>query len=148
MKTYMANPQTVERKWYIVDAKGLTMGRLASKVASILMGKHKPSYTPHVDSGDFVIVVNCKDLVLTGNKLLDKKYYHYSGFPGGMKEVTYKDLMEKKADFAFTQAVKGMLPKNSLGRKMLGRLKAYADANHEHVAQKPEVLDLKEGDNK
>jgi len=148
MKTFMANPQTVERKWYIVDATGLTFGRLASKVSTILMGKHKPSYTPHVDSGDFVIVINCKDLVLTGNKMLQKKYYHYSGFPGGMKEVDYKDLMEKKSDFAFKHAVKGMLPKNSLGRKMLDRLKVYADANHGHAAQKPEVLDLKEGENK
>ena len=148
MKTYMANPQTVERKWYIVDATGLTLGRVASKVATILMGKHKASYTPHVDGGDFVIVINCKDLVLTGNKLLQKKYFHYSGYPGGIKEVTYKDLMEKQADFAFVQAVKGMLPKNSLGRKMISRLKAYADASHGHEAQKPEVLDLKEGENK
>lgn len=147
MKTYMANPQTVERKWYIVDATGCTFGRLASKVANILMGKHKTTYTPHVDSGDFVIVINSKELKLTGDKLLQKKYYHHSGYPGGIKEVTYKDLMEKKADFAFKQAVKGMLPKNSLGYAMLNRLKVYTDANHGHEAQKPEVLDLK-GENK
>lgn len=147
MKTYMANPQTVERKWYIVDAKGLTFGRLASKVANVLMGKHKTTYTPHVDSGDFVIVINCSELVLTGDKLAQKKYYHYSGFPGGLKEVGYDKLMKEKANFAFTQAVKGMLPKNSLGRKMINRLKAYNDANHGHEAQKPEILDLK-GENK
>ncbi len=143
MKTYMANPQTVERKWYIVDAKGLTLGRLASKVASVLMGKHKPSYTPHVDSGDFVIVINCNDIVLTGNKLIDKKYYHYSGHPGGLKEVQYKKLMEERADFAFERAVKGMLPKNSLGRKMFTRLKAYKDDKHGHEAQQPIELSLK-----
>ncbi|MBQ8749586.1 MAG: 50S ribosomal protein L13 [Clostridia bacterium] len=148
MKTYMANPQTVERKWYIVDATGLTLGRLASKVASVLVGKHKPSYTPHVDTGDFVIVINCKDLVLTGKKLTDKYYRHHSGFPGGLKEVQYKHLMEKKPEFAFYQAVKGMMPKNALGRNMIKKLKVYADANHGHEAQKPEVLDLKEGDNK
>ena len=148
MKTYMANPQTVERKWYIVDAKGATFGRLASKVAHILMGKNKTTYTPHVDGGDFVIVINCKDLVLTGNKLVDKKYYKYSGMPGGLKEVSYKTLMESKPEFAFAQAVKGMLPKNSLGRKMFDRLKAYADDNHGHEAQKPEVLNLKEGEDK
>lgn len=147
MKTYMANPQTVERKWYIVDAKGLTFGRLASKVANVLMGKHKTTYTPHVDSGDFVIVINCSELVLTGDKLAQKKYYHYSGFPGGLKEVGYDKLMKEKANFAFTQAVKGMLPKNSLGRKMINRLKTYNDANHGHEAQKPEILDLK-GENK
>lgn len=142
MNTFMANPQTVERKWYIVDASGCTFGRLASKVAMILMGKNKPTYTPHVDGGDFVIVINCKDLVLTGNKLIDKKHYTHSGRPGGLKETTYKDLMENKPEFAFAEAVKGMLPKNSLGRKMIERLKAYADANHGHEAQKPEVINL------
>ena len=148
MKTFMANPQTVERKWYIVDAKGCTFGRLASKVAMILMGKNKPTYTPHVDGGDFVIVTNCKDLVLTGNKLIDKKHYKHSGRPGGLKETSYKDLMENKPEFAFVEAVKGMLPKNGLGKKMIERLKAYADENHGHEAQKPEVINLKEGENK
>jgi large subunit ribosomal protein L13 len=148
MKTYMANNQTVERKWYIVDASGLTLGRLASKVANVLMGKHKTTYTPHVDSGDYVIVINCKDLVLTGNKLSQKKYFHYSGMPGGLSEVDYKTLMATKANFAFEQAIKGMLPKNSIGRKQMTRLKAYNDANYGHEAQKPIVLDLKEGENK
>lgn len=143
MKTYMANPQTVERKWYIVDAKGQTLGRLASRVASVLAGKNKPTYTPHVDTGDFVIVINCKDLVLTGNKLEDKYYHHHSGYVGGLKSVQYKSLMNEKPEFAFYTAVKGMLPKSSLGRNMLKKLKVYADDNHGHEAQKPEVLNLK-----
>lgn len=147
MKTYMANPQTVEKKWYIVDATGLSMGRLASRVASVLAGKNKPTYTPHVDTGDYVIVINCKDMVLTGKKLTDKYYRHHSGFPGGLKEIQYKTLMEKRPEFAFYQAVKGMMPKSNLGKKMLMKLKAYADANHGHEAQKPEVLDLREGGN-
>lgn len=145
MKTYMANPQTVERKWYIVDATGLTLGRLASRVASVLTGKNKPTYTPHVDTGDYVIVINCKDLVLTGKKMTDKYYRHHSGFPGGLKEIQYKNLMEKRPEFAFYQAVKGMMPKNNLGKNMLMKLKVYADANHGHEAQKPEILDLSEG---
>lgn len=143
MNTYMANPQTVERKWYLVDATGMTLGRLASRVASVLRGKNKPTYTPHVDTGDYVIVINCKDVVLTGNKLEDKYYRHYSGYVGGLKETQYKKLMVTKPEFAVYQAVKGMMPKNNLGSKMLKKLKVYADANHGHEAQKPEILDLK-----
>ena len=123
MKTFMANPQTVERKWYIVDATGLTLGRLASRVASVLTVKNKPTYTPHVDTGDYVIVINCKDLVLTGKKMTDKYYRHHSGFPGGLKEIQYKHLMETRPEFAFYQAVKGMMPKNNLGKDMLKKLK-------------------------
>ena len=146
MKTYMANPQTVDRKWYVVDAKGQTLGRLASRVAMVLTGKHKPTYTPHVDTGDFVIIINCKDIVLTGNKLEDKYYRHHSGYVGGLKEVQYKTLMNTKPEFAVYQAVKGMMPKNSLGRKMIKKLKVYAGSEHGHEAQKPEVLNLAKGD--
>ncbi len=142
MKTYMANPQTVERKWYVVDADGKTFGRLASSVAVILRGKHKPEYTPHVDTGDFVIVINSDKLVLTGKKLDQKIYYHHSGFIGGMKETKYRDLMAKKSDFAFSLAVKRMLPKNSLGRNMLKKLRVFKGAEHTHAAQKPELLEL------
>ena len=146
MKTYMANPQTVEKKWYIVDASGETLGRLASRVAMVLTGKSKPTYTPHVDTGDFVIIINCKDIVLTGNKLEDKYYRHHSGYVGGLKEVQYKTLMSKKPEFAVYEAVKGMMPKNSLGRKMIKKLKVYAGSEHGHEAQKPEVLKLTKGD--
>ena len=146
MKTYMANPQTVERKWYVVDAAGETLGRLASRVAMVLTGKHKPTYTPHVDAGDFVIIINCKDIVLTGNKLEDKYYRHHSGYVGGLKEVQYKTIMRTKPEFAVYEAVKGMMPKNSLGRKMIKKLKVYAGSEHGHEAQKPEVLKLTKGD--
>ncbi len=148
MKTYMANPQTVDRKWYVVDAKGETLGRLASRVAMVLTGKSKPTYTPHVDTGDFVIVINCKDIVLTGNKLEDKYYHHHTGYVGGLKEVQYKTLMAKKPEFVVYEAVKGMMPKNSLGRKMIKKLKVYAGSEHGHEAQKPEVLTLTKGDKK
>lgn len=147
MKTFMANPQNVEKQWFIVDAAGQTLGRLASRVAMVLTGKHKPTYTPNADAGDFVIVINCKDIVLTGNKLEDKYYRYHTGYVGGLKEVQYKKLMAEKPEFAVYNAVKGMMPKNNLGRKMLTKLKVYADANHGHEAQKPVVLDLK-GDNK
>ncbi len=143
MKTYMANPQTVESKWYIVDATDVPLGRLASQVAAILRGKNKPEFTPHVDTGDHVIVINSDKVVLTGNKLRDKKYYHHSGYVGGMKEVGYDKLMKEQSDFAVKKAVKGMLPKNSLGTKMIKKLKVYKDANHNHEAQKPEVISIK-----
>lgn len=143
MKTYMANPQNVERKWYVIDATGHTLGRLASEVAKILRGKNKPIYTPHVDTGDHVIIINADKIKLTGKKL-DQKYYRWhTGHPGGLKEIKYKDLMATKPDFAFTLAVKGMLPKNSLGRQMLKKLRVYAGAEHSHEAQKPEVLEIK-----
>ena len=140
MKTYMANAQTVERKWYVVDAAGLTLGRLATRVAAVLRGKHKPTFTPNVDTGDFVIVINTDKVVLTGKKLEDKFYRYHTGYIGGLKEVPYKKLMAEKSDLAVYEAVRGMLPKNSLGRTMLKKLRVYKGAEHNHVAQKPEVL--------
>ena len=140
MKTYMAHAETVERKWYVVDAAGVTLGRLATKVATVLRGKHKPTYTPHVDTGDFVIVINTDKVVLTGKKLEDKYYRYHSGYIGGLKEISYKKLMAEKSDLAVYEAVKGMLPKNSLGRQMLKKLKVYKGAEHNHAAQKPEEL--------
>ncbi len=140
MKTYMAHAETVERKWYVVDAAGLTLGRLATRVASVLRGKNKPTYTPNVDTGDFVIVINTDKVVLTGKKLEDKFYRYHSGYIGGLKEIPYKKLMAEKSDLAVYEAVKGMLPKNSLGRVMLKKLRVYKGAEHNHAAQKPEVL--------
>ena len=142
MKTYMAHAETVERKWYVVDAAGLTLGRLATKVASVLRGKHKPTFTPNVDTGDFVIVINTDKVVLTGKKLEDKFYRYHSGYIGGLKEIPYKKLMAEKSDLAVYEAVKGMLPKNSLGRVMLKKLRVYKGAEHNHAAQKPEVLKI------
>ena len=140
MKTYMANAQTVERKWYVVDAAGLTLGRLATRVASVLRGKNKPTYTPNVDCGDFVIIINTDKVVLTGKKLEDKFYRYHTGYIGGLKEISYKKLMAEKSDLAVYEAVKGMLPKNSLGRAMLKKLRVYKGAEHNHAAQKPETL--------
>ena len=140
MKTYMAHAETVERKWYVVDAAGIPLGRLATKVASVLRGKHKPTFTPNVDTGDFVIVLNTDKVVLTGKKLEDKFYRYHSGYIGGLKEIPYKKLMAEKSDLAVYEAVKGMLPKNSLGRVMLKKLRVYKGAEHNHAAQKPEVL--------
>ena len=142
MKTYMANAQTVERKWYVVDAAGLTLGRLSTRVASVLRGKNKPTYTPNVDCGDFVIVINTDKVVLTGKKLEDKFYRYHTGYIGGLKEISYKKLMAEKSDLAVYEAVKGMLPKNSLGRAMLKKLRVYKGAEHNHAAQKPEVLKI------
>lgn len=142
MKTYMAHTENVVRKWYVVDAEGIPMGRLASRVAAILRGKNKPTFTPNVDTGDFVIIVNTDKVVLTGKKL-EKKYYRYhTGFIGHLKEIQYKTLMETKSDVAVYEAVKGMLPKNSLGRKMLKKLKVFKGPEHTHQAQQPEVLKL------
>ncbi len=139
MSTFMANPQNIERKWYLVDAEGKTMGRLAADVATLLNGKHKVTYTPHQDCGDFVIVTNVEKMVLTGKKL-DQKYYRtHSGFPGGLKEVKYDKLMATKPELALRLAVRGMLPKNSIGRASLNRLKLFRGAEHTHAAQKPEV---------
>ena len=142
MKTFMANAQTVERKWYVVDADGMTLGRLASQVAAILRGKNKPIYTPHCDTGDHVIVINAAKVVLTGKKLDQKVYYHHSGYAGGMKETKYRKLMAEKPEFAVKHAVVGMLPKGPLGRQMARKLRVYAGPEHEHEAQKPEVLEL------
>ena len=140
MKTYMANAQTVERKWYVVDAAGVPLGRLASRVASVLCGKNKPTFTPNVDTGDFVIVVNTDKVVLTGKKTEDKFYRYHTGYIGGLKEISYKKLLAEKSDLAVYEAVKGMLPKNSLGRAMLKKLRVYKGAEHNHAAQKPEEL--------
>ena len=138
----MAKAETVQRKWYVVDAEGMVLGRLASQVAAILRGKNKPTFTPHVDTGDHVIVLNADKVVLTGDKLNQKFYRRHSGYPGGLKETSYKDLMAKKADLAVIEAVRGMLPKNALGRQMVKKLRVYKGAEHDHAAQKPEVLEL------
>ena len=142
MKTYMAHAETVERKWYVVDAAGVPLGRLASRVASVLRGKNKPTFTPNVDCGDFVIVINTDKAVLTGKKLENKFYRYHTGYIGGLKEISYKKMMAEKSDLAVYEAVKGMLPKNSLGRTMLKKLKVYKGAEHNHAAQKPEELKL------
>lgn len=142
MKTYMANAQTVERKWYVVDAAGIPLGRVASRVAAILRGKNKPTYTPNVDCGDFVIVLNSDKIVLTGKKMEDKFYRYHTGYIGGLKEISYKKLMAEKSDVALYEAVRGMLPKNSLGRDMIKKLKIYKGGEHNHAAQKPEELKL------
>ena len=143
MSTYMANPATAEHKWYVIDADGVVLGRLASQVALMLRGKHKPTFTPHVDTGDFIIVINTDKIALTGNKLDQKIYYHHTGHPGGIKETKYRDLMAKKSEFALKKAVRGMLPKGPLGNKMLKKLKVYAGAEHPHAAQQPEVFNMK-----
>ena len=140
MQTYMANPDKIERKWYVVDAEGCTLGRLASGVASVLRGKNKPQFTPHVDTGDYVIVVNADKIKVTGKKLEQKIYYNHSDYVGGMKETTLKEMMAKKPEKVIELAVKGMLPKGPLGRSMYSKLFVYAGPEHKHAAQKPEVL--------
>ncbi len=142
MKSFVAKPADIERKWYVIDADGQTLGRVATQVAMILRGKHKPIYTPHVDCGDNVIVINAGKVVLTGNKLDQKKYYRYSGYIGGLKETGARDMLEKAPEKMFFEAVKGMMPKNSLGREMLKKLRVYAGPEHEHAAQKPETYTL------
>ena len=142
LNTYMAKPAEVERKWYVVDAEGMVLGRLASQVANILRGKNKPIYTPHVDTGDYVIIVNASKVILTGKKLDQKIYYHHTGYPGGLKETKYRALMATKPEFAVRHAVVGMLPKGTLGRQMAKKLKIYAGPEHEQAAQKPEALEL------
>lgn len=142
MKTYSAKPLEVERKWWVVDAEGQTLGRLASTVANILRGKNKPQYTPHVDTGDFVIVINSSKVVVSGNKETDKKYYRHSGYPGGLKVETFKSLMEKNPVAAVEKAVKGMLPHNTLGQEQFNKLKVYAGAEHPHQAQNPQVYEM------
>ena len=140
MKSFMASPSTVERKWYVVDAEGKTLGRLASEVANVLRGKNKPTYTPHIDTGDYVIVVNAEKIQVTGKKLDQKIYYHHSDYVGGMKETTLREMMAKKPEKVVELAVKGMLPKGPLGREMYTKLFVYAGPEHKHAAQKPEVL--------
>ena len=143
MKTYMATPSTIERKWYVVDAEGQTLGRLASEVAAVLRGKHKPTYTPHLDTGDYVIVINADKIKLTGRKESQKMYYRFTGYVGNMKEITYKTMMEKHPERIVEIAVKGMIPHNALGRQVLSKLHVYAESEHPHQAQKPEVLEIK-----
>ena len=140
MQTYMANPDKIERKWYVVDAEGCTLGRLASGVASVLRGKNKPQFTPHVDTGDYVIVVNADKIKVTGKKMDQKIYYNHSDYVGGMKETTLKEMMAKKPEKVIELAVKGMLPKGPMGRDMIKKLHVYAGAEHANQAQKPEVL--------
>ena len=142
MKTVMANAKTVERQWWVVDAANMPLGRVASQVAAILRGKTKPDYTPHFDNGDYVIVINTDQMILKGNKLEDKYYYRHSGYPGGLKQTAYKDLMKNKSDFVLEKAVKGMLPKNSLGRNMIKKLKVYKGSEHPHSAQCPKEYKL------
>ncbi len=145
MKTVMANKNTVDRKWLLIDATNIPLGRVASQVAYILRGKHKPTYTPHCDTGDYVIVINTDKMILTGKKEEKKYYYRHSGFPGGLKAVQYKDLMENRSDFVLEKAVKGMLPKNSLGRDMFKKLKVYKGSEHPHEAQQPVSYAIKGG---
>ena len=140
MKTYMANPTDIERKWYVVDATGYTLGRLSSEIAKVLRGKNKPTFTPHVDTGDYVIVTNADQIKVTGKKLDQKIYYHHSEYVGGMKETDLKTMLEKKPERVIELAVKGMLPKGPLGRKMYKMLFVYAGAEHPHAAQQPEEL--------
>ncbi|UWP60582.1 50S ribosomal protein L13 [Ruminococcus gauvreauii] len=140
MNTYMANPAKIERKWYVVDAEGCTLGRLASEVAKVLRGKNKPVFTPHIDTGDYVVVINAEKINVTGKKLDQKIYYHHSEYVGGMKETTLREMLAKKPEKVIELAVKGMLPKGPLGRQMLTKLHVYAGAEHPHAAQTPEAL--------
>ncbi len=143
MSTFMAKAETVERNWYVIDAAGKTLGKVAVMAADILRGKHRPEFTPHVDCGEYVIVINAAKAVLTGKKLEQKTYKYHSGYIGGLKEIPYKVLMEKKPEMAITLAVKGMLPHNAIGAKSLTRLKVYAGAEHNQQAQKPTAVDVK-----
>ena len=140
MKTYMANPSKIERKWYVVDAEGQTLGRMTSEIAKVLRGKNKPEFTPHVDTGDYVVVVNAEKIKVTGKKMDQKIYYHHSDYVGGMRETTLKEMMAKKPEKVVELAVKGMLPKGPLGRAMMKKLHVYAGPDHQQQAQKPEAL--------
>jgi len=141
-KTFSTKPTDIERKWYVVDAQGKTLGRMASEIAPILKGKHKPEYSPHMDVGDFVIVINAEKIHVTGRRLDQKIYYHHSGYPGGLSEISLRDQLVKHPTRAVELAVRGMLPRNRLGRRMFRKLKVYAGPEHPHVAQKPQVLDI------
>ena len=142
MSTYMPKQQEVNRKWYILDAKGKPLGRVAAKAAVLLRGKHKPTFAPHVDCGDHVVIINCKDTLLTGKKLTQKYYYHHTGYIGHLKETRYDKLMAEKPERAMSLAVKGMIPDTTIGRKALTRLRVFAGSEHIHEAQKPETLDI------
>jgi large subunit ribosomal protein L13 len=143
VSSYVAKASTVERKWYVIDAEGQVLGRLATQVATILRGKHKPTFTPHVDTGDFVVIINADKIRLTGKKLDQKIYYRHTGYPGGLKKTTARRMLETKPVFMFREAVRGMLPKGPLGYKMLKKLRVYAGPEHDQAAQKPEVLEVK-----
>jgi large subunit ribosomal protein L13 len=143
MKSFMASPATIERKWYVVDATGHTLGRLTSEIAAILRGKNKPTFTPHIDTGDYVIVVNADKIKVTGKKLSQKIYYNHSDYPGGMRETTLAEMMAKDSTEVIRLAVKGMLPKGPLGRSMITKLHVFSGAEHTHAAQKPEALEIK-----
>jgi large subunit ribosomal protein L13 len=142
MKTFTATPSTITRDWYVVDAEGKTLGRLATEIARRLRGKHKPEYTPHMDTGDYIIVVNAEKVQVTGNKGQGKMYYSHSGYPGGIKEINFDDLQAKKPEMIIEKAVKGMLPRGPLGRAMFRKLKVYAGAEHSHAAQQPQALEI------
>jgi len=142
MKTYSAKPESVERSWYVIDAEGQTLGRMAAEIAHRLRGKHKPEYTPHVDTGDYIIVVNAEKVRVTGRKATDKMYHHHTGYPGGLKSISFEKLIEKAPERVLESAVKGMLPKNPLGRAMASKLKIYAGSEHPHAAQQPQALQL------
>ncbi|XVG96008.1 50S ribosomal protein L13 [Eubacteriales bacterium KG127] len=142
MKSFIAKPHEVERKWYVVDAEGQTLGRVASQVASVLRGKNKPTYTPHVDCGDYVIVINAEKIEVTGKKRKEKVYKHHTGYPGGLRETTFEKLIARKPEEIIRHAVKGMMPKGKLGRQMYKKLKVYAGPEHNHTAQKPETLEF------
>ena len=142
MKTFTATPETVSRDWYVVDAEGKTLGRIATEIAARLRGKHKPEYTPHCDAGDYIVVINAEKVRVTGNKAKKKMYYAHSGYPGGLKETTFEKLIVAKPEMVLEKAVKGMLPKGPLGRAMFRKMKVYAGAEHKHSAQQPQVLDI------
>ena len=142
MKTFSAKPETVQHDWYVVDAADKTLGRLASDIATRLRGKHKPEYTPHVDTGDYIVVVNAEKVRVTGKKATDKMYYHHTGFPGGIKSISFEKLIDKAPERALEKAVKGMLPKGPLGRTMYRKLKVYAGGEHPHTAQQPQALNI------
>ena len=142
MKTFTATPSTIKRDWYVIDATGKTLGRLATEVARRLRGKHKAEYTPHMDTGDYIVVINAKDIHVSGNKRQDKLYRHHTGYPGGLKTINFEKLNAKKPELIIEKAVKGMLPKGPLGRDMFRKLKVYAGAQHQHAAQQPQVLEI------
>lgn len=142
MKTYSAKPNAVPHEWFVVDAEGKTLGRLASEIAHRLRGKHKPEYTPHVDTGDYIVVVNAEKIAITGNKSKDKIYHHHTGYPGGLKSISFEKLIDKAPERVLQTAVKGMLPKNPLGRAMFKKLKVYAGAEHPHASQQPKELSI------
>jgi len=143
MKTYSAKPESVQREWFIVDAAEQTLGRLATEIALRLKGKHKPEYTPHVDTGDYIVVINAEKIRVTGKKTTDKMYYRHTGYPGGLRSISFDKLIDHKPEMVIEQAVKGMLPKNPLGRDMYRKLKVYAGSEHPHAAQQPQTLEIK-----